>query len=625
MDRGRARGEQLWLNILHSHEQNCDPDDAELLRLRNKLAVFYATTGQNRKALPLYLRNLADRERVLGPEHEDTLLSRSNLAICHESLGDHDAAAGLLAPLHEQRARLLGRDHADTLDTLDRYAMCLYRMRAYREAERQFALLVEARTRIGGPDDRARTRYLSWVGWSRYRAGHRRRALEAMRASLADRERILGGDHADTMLARHAVGGVLACAAPPRRGGAAAGTDPGRPDKDPGSRRTGHREDALAAGEDARRDRAPRREHGAATREPRGARPGPRGRGPRFDPGPDAPRGRRARRRSVTLTALACYADALGLAERIFGPEHPDTVTCRFSVATRLLGGGSPDEAIPLFERVLENYRRNHGDDDERTLKVRRDLARCHDSAGRHERALEDYRALLTDARRVLLRSNAFRRSLTADLAAAPVASWWNREVLGGRRLWQVALGAVVVAEALDTGYTADVLYKRRWLAKSETAAALRKSRGIASRDDLLRSLRDAADPASVSARTIARYVDTVRDGVVAGHLEEPEAWELLEQITEPTALAYDSWADFTADYLAGCAGELGLSGPPRPDWPTGHRRRIEAVDRLLDPRDDDSPFHRAPWNAVRTAPAAARAPVAAPAPASAPHQHQHP
>jgi tetratricopeptide (TPR) repeat protein len=614
-ERGRARGEQLWLGLLRDQERRAGPDDPESLRLRNKLAVFHASTRQNRKALPLYLRNLADRERVLGPEHRETLLSRSNLAICHQSLGELDAAAALLAPLHEQRSRLLGADHADTLDTLDRYAMCLYRLRRYGEAEERFALLVDARTRLGGADDPARAKYLCWVGLSRYRAGRRLRALEPMRASLTDRERILGADHPDTLLVRHGIGSMLHGLR--RFDEAVPLLERTLADRErvlgPGKLETVRTRSLLAKALAAagRHDEsvARRRENHEVLVLERGA--GERDSILALTRLADAEEQAQRYR-----DALAGYASALEIAERVLGPEHPDTVKCRFSVAAHRLCQGSPEAAIPLFEQVLENYRRNFGADDERTLKIRRDLARCHDSAGRADRALDEYRALLADVLRVLPRSDGLRRALGADLARPPAAAWRHREVLAGRRLWQVALGAVVIAETADTGDALDGLYKHRWLAPSDTAAALRESRGIASRYGLLRALRHlASDAGSGSgpecgtgsgcgcgpAWNIAMYVDMVRDGVVAGHLGAAEAWELLEQITEPAAQAYDSWAGFAADYLAGHTDRLGLSDPARPDRPTGHRRKIEAVDRLLDPRNADSPFTRAPWHTARS------------------------
>jgi tetratricopeptide (TPR) repeat protein len=611
-ERGRARAERLWRTIVSTQEEADGPDDLEVLRLRNKFAVFYATTGQNRKALPLYRMTLEARERTLGPENQETLLSRSNLAICHEALGEREAAARLFGPLHEQRTRLLGADHTDTLDTLDRYALCLYNLRRYPEAERHFVLLVEARTRIGGKDDTTRANYLSWLGWSRYRASRGYQAAQTLRECLAARERILGRDHADTMSARHAVGDVLQALR--RHNDAIPVLEETLADRervlgaghaDTVKTRSLLAKTLISVGRHDEAVRLRRADHAAIERA----------------------HGARDRETIIALTrladaleeakdyagALAAYADALATAEAVLGPEQSDTVTCRLSVASYLQCKGAPDEAIPLLEQVLDNYRRNHGEDDQRTLRIRRDIAQCHDDAGRGELALTQYRELLADVERALPERAELRRTLTADLACPPVAAWWHREPLTGRRLWQVALGATLLAEAADAGYRLDVLYERRWLAPSASVATLRRTWDVESREALLETLHGLARPdRPVLAWNVARYVGCVRDGVAAGYLDEPTAWDLLEQITDPTARAYDSWAAFTADYLAGREDWLDLSGPPQPNWPTAHLRKIEAVERLLDPDNTGSPFHRAPWDTVRPAPEPAPAPAAA-------------
>ena len=611
-ERGRARAERLWRTIVSTQEDADGPDDLEVLRLRNKFAVFYATTGQNRKALPLYRVTLEARERALGPENPETLLSRSNLAICHEALGEREAAARLFGPLYKQRARLLGDHHADTLDTLDRYALCLYNLRRYREAERHFVLLVDARTRIAGKDDTTRANYLSWLGWSRYRAARGYQAAQTLRECLAARERILGRGHADTMSARHAVGDVLQALR--RHEEAVPVLEEALAD----------RERVLGAGH---ADTVKTRSLLAKTLISVGRHDEAVGLRRADYTALERAHGPRDRETIIALTrladaqeeaknypaALAAYSSALATAEAVLGPEQADTVTCRVSVASYLQCKGSPDEAIPLLEQVLENYRRNHGDSDQRTLRIRRDIAQCHDDAGRAELALAQYRELLTDVKRALPERVELRRTLTIDLATPPVSAWWHRKPLTGRRLWQVALGATLLAEAVDAGYRLDVLYERRWLARAASIATLRRTWDVESPEALLETLRKLTRPdRPVLAWNVARYVGCVRDGVAAGYLDEPAAWDLLEQITDPTARAYDSWAAFTADYLAGREEWLELSGPPQPSWPTAHRRKIEAVARLLDPDDTGSPFHRAPWDTVQPEPVEVAAEAAA-------------
>ena len=604
----RAKGEALWQVIVQTQEELSGADDPETLRLRNQFAVFYARTGQNRKALPLYQRILADRERVLGPEHSETLLSRSNLGICYSALDEDVAAADLFETLYEQRLRLLGQDHADTLDTLDRLAACSYDVQRYDKSAKYYELLVEARSRLGGPDDRTRTNYLNWLGWSHYRAGHYKNSIKALRSCLADRERILGVDDPDTIAARHAVGDYLQ--AREEYDEAIPVLERALADRErvlgPGNDNTVKTRSLLAstliADEQYDAGAARRLEDVEALER---------------ECGPEDRKtilavtrlGHAEKAAMRYPAALAAYTRALTSAERVLGPEHPDTVPARYAVAVRYQGAARFAEAAPLFEQVLGNYQRNYGAQDTRTLSIRWEIARCHDGAGLADQALEEYRALLADAERNLPEDNWLRSNLSADLAVPPPTCWRTREALSGRRLWQVALGAILRAEVADIGYTLDVLYTRHWLDRRQTVNDMSRWWGMRSREDLLEAQHRLATTGHRAelvhtlgheplAWDMARYANNIREGVAAGYLEESEAWELYDQVTEVTAQTYDSWAAFTADYIAGRGQWLGLSGSePQSRWPTAHRRKIEAVDRLLDPENKASVFNRAPWD----------------------------
>ena len=113
--------------------------------------------------------------------------------------------------------------------------------------------------------------------------------------------------------------------------------------------------------------------------------------------------------------------------------------------------------------------------------------------------------------------------------------------------------------------------------------------------DDLLREgyraplrAQTGADPA---AWDVALYVDVVRKGYAAGHLDAPTAWQLLRATVMPTVAAYDSWQAFATDYLL-CA-KCGWGGSAR--HPGRGLPRPEAVPRppphLLDPANPASPW----------------------------------
>ncbi|HWG22985.1 tetratricopeptide repeat protein [Actinospica sp.] len=600
----RTKGEALWHLIMRKQEESAGPDDPETLRDLNLFAVWYAKTDQQRKALPLYQRTLATRERVLGREDSETLLSRSNLGICHAALGEREAAVKLFEPLYEQRVRLLGEEHEDTLDTLDRLAVNLYHRLRYQDAAKHFARLMEIRERLGGTDDRERATYLHWLGWSHYHAGYYGPAITALRGCLTDRERILGPVHKDTIAARHDVGDFYQ--ARQEYDEAIPVLEQALAERErvlgPGDADTVKTRSVLAkalSGADRDDECADRRRENVAALE--------------REHGADAPEtiqallylGYAEKDAYRYDEAAAAYTRALASGERALGPEHTDTVEARRCLAYRHMWAGRFAEAIPLFERVLENFRRNLGDTKSKTLEIRWSLARCSDGSGLCDQALAEYAEVYAAAERAMGKENSICLTLGADLARPP-AAWRNRDALTGRRLWQVALGAVIVAEVADQGHPLDTLYAGRWLDGRNTAESLRRWWGITSRQELLDSLESLESPGQRAryapdlghealAWDVARYANNVRDGVTIGWLGESEAWELLDKISAMTAQTYDSWDAYVADYLAG--RQLWLGDDPD-DWPLQHRRKIEAAHRLLDPANAASVFNRAPWGA---------------------------
>ena len=605
-EQARAKGEALWQLIVKTQEESSSPDDPQTLRELNQFAVYYARLGWQRKALPLYQRVLEARERVLGAEDSETQLSRSNLGICHAALGDRESAATYFEPLYEQRRRLLGAEHEDTLDTLDRLSVCLYNLRRYEDAEKYFSRLVEIREKLGGNDDRERATYLHWLGWSQYHLRRYGPAIESLRACLTDRERILGPNHQDTISARHDVGDFYQArgdydeAIPLLERALEERTRVLGADHADTVKTRSVLAKALISDDQDDEGAARRRENAESLERAKGH---------------DDPEtikamlylGYAEESAERYPAAYDAYASALQGAERALGPEHADTVEARRCVAFRHQWAGRFDEAVPLFERVLENFRRNHGEDGAKSVDIRWSLARCTDGYGHCEQALDEYRIVLAAAERELPEDKLVRRALSADLAQSPPEAWWNREVLSGRRLWQVALGAVIRAEYTDQGHTLDTLYVSRWLDGYNTETATRRWWGITDRQGMLESLErlesvgqraKLADELGHAplAWDIARYADNVRDAATIGWLSESESWELLDKITAMTAQTYDSWPAFVADYFAGRQLWAGLDPEDPRSWPVQHRRKVEAAQRLLDPANAASVFNRAPW-----------------------------
>jgi tetratricopeptide (TPR) repeat protein len=88
--------------------------------------------------------------------------------------------------------------------------------------------------------------------------------------------------------------------------------------------------------------------------------------------------------------------------ERVLGPDHPDTLTARNSLAAAYQAAGRAAEAIPLYEKILTACERLLGGDHPRTLNSRSSLAAVYAQAGRLDEAIPLLERTVTGRERVL-------------------------------------------------------------------------------------------------------------------------------------------------------------------------------------------------------------------------------
>jgi tetratricopeptide (TPR) repeat protein len=88
--------------------------------------------------------------------------------------------------------------------------------------------------------------------------------------------------------------------------------------------------------------------------------------------------------------------------ERILGPDHPDTLTSRGSLALAYRAAGRVAEAIPLYERTLADSERVLGPGHPDTLTSRANLALAYRDAGRVAEAIPLHERTLADRERIL-------------------------------------------------------------------------------------------------------------------------------------------------------------------------------------------------------------------------------
>jgi RNA polymerase sigma factor (sigma-70 family) len=105
--------------------------------------------------------------------------------------------------------------------------------------------------------------------------------------------------------------------------------------------------------------------------------------------------------------------------ERLLGPDHPDTLNSRNSLAAAYLAAGRVAEAIPLFEQTLTVRQRTLGPDDPETLTSQNNLASAYQDAGRTAEAIRLYEQNLEARERLLGPDHSSTLNSRGNLAAA--------------------------------------------------------------------------------------------------------------------------------------------------------------------------------------------------------------
>jgi RNA polymerase sigma factor (sigma-70 family) len=105
--------------------------------------------------------------------------------------------------------------------------------------------------------------------------------------------------------------------------------------------------------------------------------------------------------------------------ERLLGPDHPDTLNSRNSLAAAYLAAGRVAEAIPLFEQVLAVRQRMLGPDDSETLISQNNLASAYQDAGQIAEAIRLYELNLELRERLLGADHPSTLNSRGNLAAA--------------------------------------------------------------------------------------------------------------------------------------------------------------------------------------------------------------
>jgi tetratricopeptide (TPR) repeat protein len=105
--------------------------------------------------------------------------------------------------------------------------------------------------------------------------------------------------------------------------------------------------------------------------------------------------------------------------ERVLGPDHPDTLNSRNSLAAAYQDAGRVAEAMPLFERTLVDRERVLGPDHPDTLNSQNNLAAAYQDAGRVTEAILLFKLTLAARERLLGARHLSTVNSRGNLAAA--------------------------------------------------------------------------------------------------------------------------------------------------------------------------------------------------------------
>jgi hypothetical protein len=180
---------------------------------------------------------------------------------------------------------------------------------------------------------------------------------------------------------------------------------------------------------------------------------------------------------------------------------------------------------------------------------------------------------------------------------------------LTAHQLWMVSLSAVFTARMTDGSHT--TLYPLIVIDPDWAKEALKVTWDVDSKEGLLDILAWLAaeghrisiqklTTVNVLAWDLARYASTVRDGFAAGFLDEDTAWDFLRKGIV-AADVYQSWEEYGRGFLTGRQIWMSsLDNDSVNQLETSQDEAWQAVQRLIDPTNDYSPWHIVPWQAIR-------------------------
>jgi tetratricopeptide (TPR) repeat protein len=205
--------------------------------------------------------------------------------------------------------------------------------------------------------------------------------------------------------------------------------------------------------------------------------------------------------------AIPLYEQSLVACERLLGVDHPRTLNSRSSLAVAYAGAGRLGEAIPLLKRTVAGREQVLGHDHRDTVKSRSNLASAYRDAGRVAEAIPLLERTVAGQERVLGPDHPDTLTAQNNLAAAYRSAGWVAEaiplfeqtvavqdrVLGANHLSTLTTRHNLANAYLDVGRVAEsVTLHEQTLAACEWRLGDDHAKTLAARNNLAAAYRAA-------------------------------------------------------------------------------------------------------------------------------------
>ncbi|KAF1847231.1 TPR-like protein [Cucurbitaria berberidis CBS 394.84] len=147
-----VEAEALERMIFQTQKKTLGPDHVDTLITMSNLSSRCLDLGDVEVAEALGKEALEIQKRVLGVEHPDTLVTMNNLSSVYSEQGNIDLAESLLQELLEVRKKTLGLPHVDTLMTMSNLASIYTSQQRLDEAESLFREVLALKQEIVGQE-----------------------------------------------------------------------------------------------------------------------------------------------------------------------------------------------------------------------------------------------------------------------------------------------------------------------------------------------------------------------------------------------------------------------------------------------------------------------------------------